>query len=320
MFDYTQKFNELIPIFIVGSPKSGTTLLQGMFDGHPELLTIPVETQFYRYYDYLLSYYEKRRWQFWRDHYKRRFLNYWLTGKKTYINRLGKKTIIGRESPRDFSRYDFSKIEARVKELSHKTFTRKELFSALLTGAWEAGGNNINDVTGFAEKTPKHILSLQDILEDFPGAFIIQVVRDPRDNYISLAKMKKKNTPGKIDPLKEIDVAILDEDLQPGIDIALNGPPASCIHYKLIKYDDLVVHPKEITQGLANWLGISDWPGFQVVSMGGIPWNGNSSTDKKFKGISKSRLEIWRSHDKKLVDRLQERYEQPILKLGFQLD
>ena len=42
-------------IFIVGSGKSGTTLLQGLFDYHPNLLVFPVESAYYFHYPTLIS-------------------------------------------------------------------------------------------------------------------------------------------------------------------------------------------------------------------------------------------------------------------------
>ena len=40
------------PLFICGCPKSGTTLLRSLFDGHPERLVFPMEMKFFRYTDY----------------------------------------------------------------------------------------------------------------------------------------------------------------------------------------------------------------------------------------------------------------------------
>ena len=38
------------PVFIAGHPKSGTSLLRSVLDSHPELVTYPEETSFFRRY------------------------------------------------------------------------------------------------------------------------------------------------------------------------------------------------------------------------------------------------------------------------------
>ncbi len=35
------------PVFILGSPRSGPTLLRSLFDGHPDLNVIPFETEYF---------------------------------------------------------------------------------------------------------------------------------------------------------------------------------------------------------------------------------------------------------------------------------
>ena len=35
------------PLFILGYPKSGTSLLMGIFDNHPQLIVVPEETDFF---------------------------------------------------------------------------------------------------------------------------------------------------------------------------------------------------------------------------------------------------------------------------------
>jgi hypothetical protein len=37
------------PVFILGNLKSGTTLVQALLDGHPELFVIPVELKFFKF-------------------------------------------------------------------------------------------------------------------------------------------------------------------------------------------------------------------------------------------------------------------------------
>ena len=36
------------PVFVVGYPKSGTTLVVSLLDGHPQLVVFPEETEFMR--------------------------------------------------------------------------------------------------------------------------------------------------------------------------------------------------------------------------------------------------------------------------------
>ena len=46
--DYNFKnISSLKPIFIIGHPKSGTSLLNALLDSHPQLLVLPEETDYY---------------------------------------------------------------------------------------------------------------------------------------------------------------------------------------------------------------------------------------------------------------------------------
>ncbi len=52
MSNKEQMFKKLSPVFILGIPRSGTTLIQSLLDGHPQLLVDVADSQFYRWYKY----------------------------------------------------------------------------------------------------------------------------------------------------------------------------------------------------------------------------------------------------------------------------
>lgn len=138
--------------FVVGCPRSGTTLLSVVLDRHSRLC-VPPETGFYQELapglapgtnDELLHL--LRRW--------RRLPELGLTPEDV-MNHLG-------TSPR----------------------TRGDVLAALLALYARSRSKPV-----FGEKTPQHLFHVPDILRDFPEARIFCIVRDGRDNALSLNAM-----------------------------------------------------------------------------------------------------------------------------------
>lgn len=134
--------------FILGTSRSGSTLLQSMLNMHSKL-TIPPETHFFHSYQYL------------KDHFKPaelpRLIDFWHD-KKTRIRDL--------QIPKEL-------VHSTAKKLGLETPV--QLFDLYLT-LYRLMRKK--EVAG--EKTPKHIRYVDDILALYPKAKIISLFRDPR--------------------------------------------------------------------------------------------------------------------------------------------
>lgn len=140
-------------IFVVGTGRSGTSLLRTMLDAHPDL-HLTHEASFYvdplggRLAD------DGRAWF---DRYRRSFSFAWLGVDPAAVH----DRLSAQSAPR-----------------------RRDAVAAVLAAAGEAkGARRVGD------KTPAHSQHLGTIVEEHPGARIVHVVRDPRRVVTSMARM-----------------------------------------------------------------------------------------------------------------------------------
>ncbi len=147
------------PIFIVGMPRSGTTLLTSMLSAHPRIAIAP-ETH---------------------------YLSYWI---REYKN-------LNLSSPKDFDH--FWQAISRSLRFSYfgisANKTRNRILAKglpshqhILSGWLEEYANSFHKPR-WGEKTPLHYQNLEQILTWFPNAQVIWMLRDPRAVAASLQKV-----------------------------------------------------------------------------------------------------------------------------------
>lgn len=137
------------PVFLVGCPRSGTTLLQQMLDAHPALAIAP-ETFFVRRFLKTRDTFEHD----WQSGGRDRLLSAW------------------RRAP-EFAEMalDDAAIAASVEPASDVV----DAFARLLSRFAQASGARM-----VGEKTPNHLLYMRSLEQAFPGARFIHILRDPR--------------------------------------------------------------------------------------------------------------------------------------------
>ncbi len=156
-------YADLAPIFIVGSPRSGTTLLSAMLSGHSNLSCGP-ETQFF----------SKLR-------------------KNTLDEAIGDENwpSLAIESLLSLTLSEqpvYSLFGETRDSLSKYLTAQKPSITSMLEALCLSHAFR-EDKTRWVEKTPNHILHLEKIRELYPEARIIRIMRDPRDSAISMAKL-----------------------------------------------------------------------------------------------------------------------------------
>ena len=149
------------PIFVVGCPRSGTTLLQVMLHAHARI-AIPPETRF------LMQAYDARRdFGDLRDEANRRALASWIVDrKKTRFADLG---------------LDRAEITERI---ASGPPTLGSAMGIVLRAYAERFGK-----PRWGDKRPGYFQRLPALLRMFPDAQFVQVVRDGRDCVASLKEM-----------------------------------------------------------------------------------------------------------------------------------
>jgi hypothetical protein len=147
------------PVFIVGSPRSGTTFLRHVLDRHPSL-SVCGETRFFA------------------EVYKRR----WLFGD--LANPANRCRLVEQY----LSTARIRRLGLDLQGLKEKLLSEATSYRALFTGILEYYAES-HGKQRFGEKTPHHAFHTETLCQWYPGAAIIHLVRDPRDVVASLQRM-----------------------------------------------------------------------------------------------------------------------------------
>ena len=146
--------------FVVGYPRSGTTLLQQMLDAHPDIAMTP-ETSFMR--------------------------RYWRV--RDFFGPLDDEESFGRLLADIVSAPSFRLMALDADAYIRAARARPRTYAALFRLLLEQFGAS-RGVAVVGEKTPKHLLYLPQLRQVFPEAQFVHIVRDPRAAVNSLHKLE----------------------------------------------------------------------------------------------------------------------------------
>ncbi len=203
---------------VTGTRRSGTTLLQAIFNAHPDVCS-PPESHFFR--EYIVS-------GKWERLFKR-------GGIRAVVDNLRRNEDFGR------LHIDAEEIAGMCRENNIDITAGNFFMMSLSLFANTMGKKKI------AEKDPFYIECLPFVEKVFPDAYIIHIIRDPRDVVLSLKKVKWANA----------DVA------QHSYYYRERVPPARRFgeenfgaKYVEIFYEDLLRHPEREIKRLCGRLGL----------------------------------------------------------------
>lgn len=144
-----------VPFFIIGSERSGTTLLMVMLGQHPRLAVPEVSWYYPRFRKYLHTYGD--------------------LSKPANFRVLAEEMIFGLKTP-------FFGLSPNPRTIVDEILSRAQsqtfggLFDAILS--WYAASKN---KPRWGEKTPHNLFFAREILQDFPKAQFVHLTRDGRD-------------------------------------------------------------------------------------------------------------------------------------------
>jgi hypothetical protein len=210
------------PVFVVGGPRSGTTLLSAMLAAHSAFDCGP-ETHF-------LS-----RWSRMAQSERERILDSgdWPERATTYVCSLslGKQPI--------YPMYQLQREEVRAWMAVRPPSLATMLESLTAQRAARNGARR------WVEKTPRHLEVPELITETWPRARIVRIVRDPRDAAVSLTKVPF-GTPSQLTNLSVL--ARMNEaaaDFYRDSDAALT-----------VRYEDLVAQPEHELRRICEFVDV----------------------------------------------------------------
>lgn len=244
-------------VFIVGCPRSGTTLLQQILDAHPDIAIAP-ETHFMRL--------------FWgsREQYGN------LAEDKNYKQLIEDIVVLP----------EFLEMELSTQAFAEAAWSIERNYSAVFQLLLEqfACQRQVNIV---GEKTPNHVHYLPQIQEFFPEAYFIHIVRDPRSVVNSW-----RTVPWSTGSILE-DAKIW----QYYVSAIWRKPPKKRDRVFTIYYEQLILSPEKSLRSLCEFIGLrfeSSMLSYhdkqsKLVNVQREPWKRNS-----VKPISKESMFKWK--------------------------
>jgi hypothetical protein len=251
------------PIFVCGLPRSGTTYLRDLLDGHPELVVVPAESQFYTALERsLFALRADRHSAYLGTEWLRQMINhppYWLLGR----SRTGRSPYVA------FAR-NFAAWSAVGDRRSEARTGSWPLAALALAYAQHLGGGHIPPgARMWVEKSPTSERFLDRIWRDFPAAKILHVVRDPEAVLVSYKAAKQH------DWSRSRAAAMTLRQMVPSYRIAAGTRPDG--RYCLVHYEELAADPGKAMRRVVEFLGIEPLPVPLQPTIAGMPAVNNSS-------------------------------------------
>jgi len=286
-------------VFIGGHRKNGTTLLSALLDNHPSLFVYPYETHF---------------WFAWFPEYIKEEYDIQYQRVIDYIFKSLEQTTkkwIGIDLDKD------KLINTFQKYISASNRNTKDYFEAIMFAARETlPYPNYKTHTMFVEKTTMSEMYSSTILNMYPKAKFIQVMRDPRDNWCVIKNGWDSHYKNQYDCIERLFRSVVDRNYL-SMRIAFDNKEVFQNRYCLIKYEDLVSRPIPTMSYIYDFIGLSPDVINYNPTMCGIPWKGNSFTGNNYNGINQHRVGIYHDLPTNEVKILEYYFKDMMLKLGY---
>jgi hypothetical protein len=254
------------PIFIVGAPRSGTTLLAAMLGAHSRISCGP-ETHFFRWLSRVQA-------------SKLCSVESWPGPAVEFVC-----SISYRSFSDNGTKHLVDKYNLQESDIARYLANRQPSVAAML-GSITEPYMIAESRRRWAEKTPDHLEYVGIIRNHFPTSPIIRIVRDPRDVALSLSKVSW-GTNSLAEGL--LHWKRLDEASQEFF-------RDDVLSYSL-RFEDLIAAPQLVLGALCKFLGEEFEEGMLDTSRTGkkintrnVPWK-----DKASQPVDASRLQIWRN-------------------------
>jgi LPS sulfotransferase NodH len=216
------------PIFIVGCPRSGTTILAKILNNHSQIASA-TEIHFFNH----LCTLKKYDWTNLDEDFLKRFFN------ETRVEDFCSLLKLSFEEFKE--QFEQTTIDTKLDQISQN---QKRIFDTMMLILLKK-----KQKTFCCEKTPQHLLSVERILEIYKDAKIIHLIRDGRDTVNSLIKM-----PWRPEGLLN-NSRFWKKYAKLGMEIK-NKICHQTENYIDIKYEDLLLNPEESIKKLTNFIGV----------------------------------------------------------------
>jgi len=266
------------PIFLLGNHKSGTSLLRSLFDGVEGYAVLPIETHPFQILEYGIRYpYRKQN---------PKPLNFneaveksveWIRKSNTNNDKYSDGLTL--------NKFDEALFRDTIKADDYTN--KKEFIENYFISVYNAYKvyDSIKSNERFVEKSVENVEFALDLKKIFPDSKFIHIIRNPYANLVSLRKYKTTNVYPRLDkPIKAISDSYY----------YLYRNERLIENYQVIQYEELINNPNLTIKTICKKLNLEfDAKMLTPTVDGGKNWQGNSTTNAKFSGISNKGLHQW---------------------------
>lgn len=224
--------NEPSPIFIIGSPRSGTSLLRLILTNHSKLI-IPPECGF----------------------------NLWLhnmygqwTEHDSQSDESRMKYLASLQACKKFDTWALESNRINQTIISNLPTNYAQLSACVYMAYAEKIGKSPST---WGDKNNYYISHIPELATLYPTAKFLHIVRDGRDIACSYREVTKQASQSPYSPNLPTEIEAIASQWASNVNQAANAldslPPAQ---RKTIRYEDLVRDPVPVITGICNWLGL----------------------------------------------------------------
>lgn len=261
-------------IFITGHRKSGTTLLLSLLDSHSKLKVFPVDfTFFYSYFPSFVKRYSKNKKKLIYkilDIYKFNFLN--LRFNQNYSKTKMNKSI--------------TNLKNTLKKIN--LLSKKDVLQAIIF-EWKRL-NKFKDIKKLVIKETTQAMYFKEYLKMFSDIKMINIIRDPRDNYASIKSGQKKYY-SKINENNETSLASF--LFRSKLDLSTANLLKSEKKFMTVKYENLIKNTKKELKKIAKFIDVKFEKILNYSTILGKKYYGNNFNKKIFK-IDNTNVNNWK--------------------------
>jgi hypothetical protein len=270
------------PIFLLGSHKSGTSLLRSLLDGVSGLFVVPLETHFFQFGGYWVDYALRRarpvRMTF--NELVARLVHHVRLSNER-VSATGDSVLVGRWNVDHFADY--------LRATGAKYFDQGDvrgLFDSYI-GALHVSLYDTPLADGsFLEKSVENAEYAVLLSRLYPNARFLHVLRNPYATLVSLRRhIGRRHYPFLGNLLASLNNSYY----------YLYKNPLLIPGLKIVRYEDLVANPEHTMADVAEFLNIAFCETLLTPTVMSLPWAGNSTSGELLEGISTRPLTAW--HD-----------------------
>ncbi len=266
-------------IILTGHRKSGTTLLHRLFDNHPGLNIYPVDISLlYAYYPCWTN--KKLSAGQLKDRFS-------LVVKKSTSEFVGQKIL------KDGSKFDSNVfLEIIWKNYNPSDLIQPHLIIDAISNSY-CEYLRLDKSLPFLFKETSQIINLKRILEKNTDVKMLQIIRDPRDNYSAI----KDGVSNYYKDMGEDEMKSLASVLNRAkldLELARKELQSKSNNFYTTHFEHLTADPEKTLRKIANDLQIDWHNNLTSPTFLGGKFTGNNHAGDKFQGITSSNVGRWK--------------------------